>query len=110
MRDYSTADLADATVRRQLRVDLDTIERQAATLDRVARHDVSNAAGAARNALQLLEEGATALSFGRLVEMATRNLQRAADILAKARDRSGGNERDDLGRARQGDDADAVGF
>jgi hypothetical protein len=111
MRDYSDADFSDEAVRREFLADLDEIERRAATLDRETRHDVTNAAGAARNALLLVRDGTTTLPFARLVDIVRRNSRNAAELLEARSDASArGNERNDLGGSRQGNDADAFGL
>lgn len=110
MRDYTEADFSDATKRREFVEELRAVERRAAMLDRHTRHDVTNAAGAARNAVFLMEDDATTLSFERLVDIARRNSRIAEELLRAVRPPSGGNERDDLGRARERDDADTFGL
>lgn len=115
MRDYTDADFSDATMRREFLEELRGVERRAAMLDRATRHDVTNAAGAARNAVLLMDDDANTLSFARLVDIARRNSRIAAELLRAVRPpsepaESGGNERNDLGRARERNDTDAFGL
>jgi hypothetical protein len=111
MRDYSDADFSDDAVRRELLADLDDMERRAKKLNRQRRHDVANAAGAARNAVLLMQDRATTLPFERLADIARRNSREAAELLDASGDDSGrGDERNDLGSSRQRNDADTLGF
>lgn len=78
------------------------------------RHEVTNAVGAARNALILLGENPEPEAERRFMEMVERNVERATELLrgvqpdgaaASARD-----QRDDLGRPREREHGDTLGF
>lgn len=79
------------------------------------RHDVGNSIGAARNALSLLEE--TGADGQKFLDIAQRNVDRAEKLLGGALADAppndaelGGNQRNDLGRARERDHGDTLGF
>lgn len=70
-----------------------------------ARHDIGNAVGAARNALELIAESRGKPERARFVEIALRNAERAERLLTSC-----GNERNDLGGPSKGNHRDAFGF
>ncbi len=106
----------DSETIRRLRDAVADLERRSRTLGAgERRHDVGNAIGAARNALSLLEEGGS--DGQKFFEIAQRNVDRAQKLLGGAladappRDAElGGDERNDLRRASEGDHGDTVGF
>lgn len=117
--------LLDEESSRRLRVTIQELERRGRALSSSqVRHDVSNAVGAARNALQLLDENPNAPAADRLVQIALRNVQRAEHLLEAGTpgaddvarepvsppDRSSGNQRDNLGGASERDHRDAFGL
>jgi len=73
------------------------------------RHDVTNAVGAARNALTLLMDEPDAIEPDHILEIARRNISAARGLL-NGQPASGGNQRDDLGRASEGDHRDTFGL
>jgi hypothetical protein len=78
------------------------------------RHDLSNAIGAARNALQLVIESPELDAHARFMEIAQRNVDRATRLLDGPADggssSSGRNERDDLGRASERNHRETFGL
>jgi hypothetical protein len=91
---------------------VDDLERRGRTVSiPTIRHDVSNAVGAARNALELLAENPEPEAAARFMEIAQRNVERASQLLGGASDvRSGRNERNDLGSAREGEHGETFGL
>jgi hypothetical protein len=107
---------------RALRDRIAELEREARSIsDANARHDVTNALGAARNAIIMLDEGENESKAARFVEIAQRNVRQAEAMIhprgdeparparPEARD-SGGDEGDDLGRMGERDDRDGFGL
>lgn len=101
------------------------LERRARTLSSSQlRHDVSNAVGAARNALQLLEEDPCSATAARFTEIARRNVALATQLLSEspfddprssAPDGPGippssRNERDDLGGTGEREHGNTLDF
>lgn len=84
---------------------LTELATRARMLSREARHDVGNAIGAARNALELIAECRDDSERKRFIEIARRNAERAERLLASARD-----ERNDLRGTGEGDHRNAIGF
>jgi hypothetical protein len=84
----------------------------------ILRHDVSNAVGAAKNALVLFEDAASPSDPLHFYEMACRNVERAEVLLRRdpgdssprAPRTSGRNERNDLRRPSEREDHDALGL
>jgi hypothetical protein len=87
---------------RRLRAAVEDLERRARAVSSPAkRHDLTNAVGAARNALELLSENPEGKTAERFLEMAQRNIDRATELVGgessgAADSRSARNERDDL--------------
>jgi hypothetical protein len=87
----------------RLRAAVGDLERRArAVAAPTMRHDLTNAVGAARNALELVGENPEPEATSRFLEMARRNIARATQLLGtepgSAGDgRSARNERDDFG-------------
>ena len=94
------------------------LERKArSVVDAKVRHDVTNALGAARNAIILLDEGENEGKSARFVEIAHRNVAQAEAMLNPApradepeRESSAGDKRNDLGSASERDNRDSFGF
>jgi signal transduction histidine kinase len=88
---------------RRLQAKVEDLDRRGrAALSQTARHDLTNAVGAARNALELLSENPEPEAATRFLEMAQRNIDRAAALLGAESSggdtsRSARNERNDLG-------------
>jgi hypothetical protein len=103
---------------RSLRDRITELERKArGVVGAKARHDVTNALGAARNAIILLDEGEDDGKAARFVEIAQRNVAQAEAILNPAprgdepeREPSAGDKRDDLRGSGERDDRDAFGL
>jgi uncharacterized membrane protein YccC len=82
------------------------------------RHEVTNAVGAARNALVLIGENAEPEAAARFMEIVHRNVDRARQLLSGNDSASGaaGNapsardQRNDLGRPREGEHGDTLGL
>jgi hypothetical protein len=79
------------------------------------RHDLTNAVGAARNALELVGENPEPDATSRFLEMARRNIARATQLLAgdvagAGESRSARNERDDLGGAGEREHRETFGL
>src|SRR3954447_16062523 len=110
----------DAESLRLLRASLDDLERRRRAVSAPAvRHDVGNGIGAARNALELFEDDPGAASAARFIQIARRNVERVAELLkqgasavddAPSSDRSGRNERNDLGGAGEREHGDTLGL
>lgn len=100
---------------RRLRAAVDDLERRARKVSAsTMRHDVTNAVGAARNALELLDECPEAEAAVRFLEMVRRNIDRATQLLGAegvaGEPRSSRNERDDLRGAGEGDHRETFGL
>lgn len=103
---------------RSLRDRIAELERRArGVVEANVRHDVSNALGAARNAIILLDEGEDEGKSARFVEIARRNVAQAEAMLNPAPrgdgpecEPSGGDQRNDLGSSGERDNRDAFGF
>jgi hypothetical protein len=108
-------DFRDVEVRRAFLEELATIQRIALTSSRSVRHDVTNAIGAARNALVMIAESVSDDAVTRFADIAERNRRQAwllvGQPLADVRDvLDRRDERDDLGREREREDGNALGF
>ncbi len=115
-------DHADLAPLHSLRARITELEQRArALLDPTMRHDITNALGAARNAIILIDEGEEEPTASRFAEIARRNVERAEATLqtsAPAREAdagsstgaSAGDQRNDLGGTREGDNRDAFGL
>jgi hypothetical protein len=105
----------DAELRR-LRTAVDGLdERSRAITSPTMRHDIVNAVGAARNALLLLSENAEPEVASRFMEIATRNIERAGQLIRDAGRTAEGSlsdrdERNDLGSAGERDHRDTFGL
>ena len=86
------------------------LERKARSASRDARHDIVNDLGAARNALQLVDEGADAGERERFEAMARRNIEHAEKLLGSDASAkvSGRDERNDLGGPGERDHGDSA--
>ena len=121
----------DVEERRELRNVIAELARRGRTIrSSRLRHDMTNAVGAARNAVELLEENPSGDGAIRLLQMAQRNIDRAerllaesdaergveevgpADVVAETRpaDRSARNQRNDLGGSGERDHRDTFGL
>ncbi len=101
----SDFDFSDPKSVERFRGVLADLAARARSLPREARHDVGNAIGAARNALELIAECRNDSELERFIEIARRNAERAEHLLASA-----GDERNDLRSAGEGDHRNAIGF
>lgn len=90
------------------REELADLSARARMLPREIRHDIGNAIGAARNALELIAEYSQSPERQRFIEIARRNAERAEHLLASAGDP--GNQGNDLRSASKGDHGNALGF
>ena len=99
-RDFDDPDFVD-----HFRHVLADLSARAHKLPTETRHDISNAVGAARNALELIAECAGRPERQRFIDIARRNAERAERLLDSA-----GNERNDLGSQGEGDHHNALGF
>lgn len=100
----------DADTTHLLRSEVAELEHHARSLPPgTLRHDVTNAVGAARNALALLEDEPDAVDPAHFLEIARRNIASARGLL-NGQSASGGNQRDDLGRSGEGDHRDTFGL
>lgn len=101
---------------RRLQAAVNDLERRARKVSApTMRHDLTNAVGAARNALQLLGENPEPEAGVRFLEMARRNVDRATQLLgsessAAAEPRSTRNERDDLGGTGERENRETFGL
>jgi hypothetical protein len=115
MTDRASNSNASASLR-SLRHQIAELERQARTLsDATTRHDVTNALGAARNAIIMLDEGEDEGRAARFVEIAERNVRQAQAMIHRGgndpgRRESVGDQRNDLGREGERDHPDAFGL
>lgn len=101
---------------RCLRAAVEDLERRArAVSSPTKRHDLTNAVGAARNALELLSEDPEPKAAARFLDMVQRNIDRATALLggesnAASESRSARDERNDLGGAAEREHRETFGL
>jgi hypothetical protein len=102
---------------RKLRATVEDLEHRARAVSSPSlRHDAANVVGAARNALVLLGENPEPEAAVRFMEIAQRNVGLAKQLLCGGKadgaspPASGRDERNDLGRAGEGEHQDTLGF
>lgn len=117
MSDSAPNTTASASLR-SLRDRIAELERKAQNVSEAqARHDITNALGAARNAIILLDEGENEGKAARFAEIARRNVAQAEAMLNPAprgdepeRASSAGDQRNDLGSSGERDNRDTLGL